>query len=108
MEHKRRTTAKILILAPLIVSILIVLGFRFLPLYISNSSMLPQTLDSCIVIVLFTGIISVIIGTVMAIKRKMKLFIFLGVFIFILLLITGFFFLHLYLITYFTWFRTVY
>ena len=53
MEHKGRTTAKILILAPLIVSILIVLGFRFLPLYISDSSMLPQTLDSCIVIVLF-------------------------------------------------------
>ncbi|SEW28566.1 hypothetical protein SAMN05216413_1850 [Ruminococcaceae bacterium KH2T8] len=112
MERKERTAVKLLILIPLIANILRVIGLLgsisldvVIPVFITSHS---KIFDTCGLVILIAESIAVIIGTVMATKRRMKAFVFLGIVLAILLVIVTLFFLRMYLNTYYTLFQTVY
>ena len=103
MERKR-TTVKLLILIPLIANILRVIGLLgsisldvVIPVFITSHS---KIFDTCGLVILIAESIAVIIGTVMATKRKMKAFVILGIVLAILLVIVTLFFLCMYLNSY--------
>ena len=112
MERKERTAVKLLILIPLIANILRVIGLlgsilldAVIPVFITSHS---KIFDTCGLVILIAELIAVIVGTVKAVRQKMKAFVILGIVLAILLVIVTLFFLCMYLNSYYTWFRTVY